>query len=191
MSKLRPRPKLRGVELLRWLANRRDLRELDGRLLRDVGLTHEDVRRGVPFKAAAPQQIGLIRLGTLEVRDWQIKLYAPVAEAAGLRPEDLAAARRAFSAVLAELSREPVAGFAVLSGIHETHLPAGSLALTVCQWDGLELRRCAVFPGRLRRGGLRLIALSRVFFGWQVVGAAFVLAMFAWDYQLLRPGDLP
>jgi hypothetical protein len=115
---------------------------MDSRLLRDVGLMREDVRRGVPFRAVAPQPTTLIRLGTLEVQDWQLKLYARVAEVAGLRPEDLASVRRAFRAVLAELFREPVAGFAVLSSIHEIHLPAGSLALTVCQWDGLELWRC-------------------------------------------------
>jgi hypothetical protein len=33
----------------RLLADRRHLAELDPRLLRDVGLTSEDVARGVPF----------------------------------------------------------------------------------------------------------------------------------------------
>ncbi len=34
---------------LRYLADRRHLMELDARLLGDVGLTREDVVRGVPF----------------------------------------------------------------------------------------------------------------------------------------------
>jgi len=34
----------------RFLSDRRHLLELDGRLLADVGLTHEDVVRNVPFR---------------------------------------------------------------------------------------------------------------------------------------------
>lgn len=37
------------ARMLRMAADRDHLRELDPRLLRDVGLTQEDVVRGVPF----------------------------------------------------------------------------------------------------------------------------------------------
>ncbi len=37
----------------RFLADRRHLIELDARLLSDVGLTREDVARGVPFRPDA------------------------------------------------------------------------------------------------------------------------------------------
>ncbi|HWX49627.1 MAG TPA: hypothetical protein VNZ61_16380 [Roseomonas sp.] len=134
----------RWTRILRWLADRQHLREVDSRLLRDVGPTREDVLRGVPFRGTACRPkaracpSALIRLGTLQARDWQLKLYAP---AAGLRPEDLAAARRAFRAVLAEPCPEPVSGFAILAIIQDDHLPVGSLALTACRWDGELLRR--------------------------------------------------
>ena len=134
----------RWTRLLRGLADRRHLREMDARLLRDVGLTREDVRRGLPFHTDASRPAGLIRLGTLDARDCRLKLYAPAAEAAGLRPEDLAAARRAFRAVLAEPCRGPVAGFALLAGLYDADLPAGSLVLTAHRWEGTVLRRCAL-----------------------------------------------
>ena len=44
----------RWTRALRWFADRRHLLEMDDRLLRDVGLTREDVRRGVPFRDVAP-----------------------------------------------------------------------------------------------------------------------------------------
>ena len=43
----------RWRRMLRWVRDRRHLREIDDRLLRDVGLTREDVRRGVPFRIGA------------------------------------------------------------------------------------------------------------------------------------------
>lgn len=131
----------RWTRLLRWLTDRRHLREMDARLLQDVGLTREDVWRGVPFRAGTPCPAGLIRLGTLDARACRLKFYAPAAEADGLHPEDLAAVRRAFLAVLAEPGREPVAGFAVLAGLHDADLPAGSLVLTAYRWEGTVLRR--------------------------------------------------
>ena len=45
----------RWARMLRWLADRRHLHEMDERLLRDVGLTREDVWRGMPFRAAVPR----------------------------------------------------------------------------------------------------------------------------------------
>jgi hypothetical protein len=120
---------------------------MDNRLLRDVGLTREEVQRGAPFRGMArcpkarERPCAMVRLGILEAHGWQLKFYTLASEAAGLRPEDLAAARRAFRAVLAEPGREPVAGFAVVAIIHDDDLPAGSLALTACRWDGMVLRR--------------------------------------------------
>ncbi|MDJ0389115.1 DUF1127 domain-containing protein [Roseomonas sp. E05] len=35
---------------LRWIADHRHLREMDERLLRDIGLTRADVARGLPFR---------------------------------------------------------------------------------------------------------------------------------------------
>jgi len=43
----------------RWMADRRHLAEMDDRLLRDVGLTREDVRRSLPFAPAAETQQAL------------------------------------------------------------------------------------------------------------------------------------
>lgn len=37
------------ARLLRWIEDRQNLAELDDRLLRDVGLTREDVARNTPF----------------------------------------------------------------------------------------------------------------------------------------------
>ena len=143
------------MQLLRWLADRQHLREMDTRLLSDVGLTREDVRRGVPFRAGTPRPAGLVRLGTLDARSCRLKLYATAADAAGLRPEDLAAVQRAFRAVLAEPSYEPVAGFAVLAVSNNADLPAGSLVLTACHWEGTVLCRSAlllpVTDGPVRR----------------------------------------
>lgn len=39
-----------SARALRWLADRRRLAQMDPRLLRDVGLTPQDVRRGTPFR---------------------------------------------------------------------------------------------------------------------------------------------
>lgn len=39
----------RLARALRWSADRDQLAELDGHLLRDVGLTRQDVERGLPF----------------------------------------------------------------------------------------------------------------------------------------------
>ncbi len=143
------------MRLLRWLGDRRHLREMDSRLLHDVGLTREDVRRGVPFRAGTPRPARLIRLGTLEARFCRLKLYAAAIDAARLRPEDLAAVQRASRAVLAEPGCEPVSGFAVLAVSDDADLPAGSLVLMACRWEGTVLRRCAlllpVADGPVRR----------------------------------------
>jgi hypothetical protein len=136
------------MRLLRWLGDRRHLREMDSRLLHDVGLTREDVRRGVPFRAGTPCPARLIRLGTLDARSCRLKLYAAATDASGLRPEDLAAVQRAFRAVLAEPGYEPVAGFALLAVSNDADLPAGSLVLTACRWERTVLRRCAAAPLR-------------------------------------------
>lgn len=132
------------IRWLRWHADRRHLREMDAHLLCDVGLTRDDVHRGAPFHTTPPRPAWLIRIGTLDARACRLKFYTPAAEASGLRPKDLAAARRAFRAVLAEPGCEPVAGFAILTGPHDAALPTGSLVLTAYRWEGTVLRRCAL-----------------------------------------------
>ncbi|MBI0539635.1 DUF1127 domain-containing protein [Roseomonas sp. KE2513] len=49
-------PEGRWTRTLRWFADRRHLKEMDTRMLRDVGLTPEDVRRGVPFGVSNQRQ---------------------------------------------------------------------------------------------------------------------------------------
>lgn len=38
------------ARVLRWIGDRGRLTDLDDRMLRDIGLTREDVLRGTPFK---------------------------------------------------------------------------------------------------------------------------------------------
>lgn len=141
---------------LRWARDRRSLAELDGRLLRDVGLTRGDVALGVPF-AAPPiasaehrnpvPASGIRRLGRLDARGWCLKLYAPEGCAAGLRPEDLAVAGRAFRAALAEPRPAPTPGFALLGHPADATVPPGILALTAYWWEGADLHRSALLLG--------------------------------------------
>ena len=79
---------------LRWIEDRRRLSELDGHLLRDLGLTREDVRCGVPFVPLAPVRPvpsspapagtasgcreGMARLGTLEAHGWPVSVVSAV-----------------------------------------------------------------------------------------------------------------
>ena len=84
------------------------------------------------------------RIGTLVARGWQTKLYAPAAGAAGLRPEDLAAADRAYRAGIAAPGASRVAGFALLQPASD----AGSLTFSAYWWDEAMLHRVGlVLPG--------------------------------------------
>ncbi|WP_158537350.1 DUF1127 domain-containing protein [Humitalea rosea] len=52
-----PRHETACARAWRWLLDRRHLADMDDRLLRDVGLTRQDVLRGLPFAAAdGPQR---------------------------------------------------------------------------------------------------------------------------------------
>lgn len=101
----------------------------------------------MPLDALSPPQPGtgaLRRLGTLAARNWRAKLYAHVSAAGGLRPEDLAAAERAYRAGIAGPVAAPAAGFALLRPGRES----GSLELSAHWWEGAELHRTAlVLPG--------------------------------------------
>ncbi len=91
-----------------------------------------------------PATGALRRIGTLAARGWRAKLYAPAMDAAGLQPEDLAAAGRAFRAGIAGPDTAPVAGFALLRP-GATH---GSLVLSAHWWVGDELHRTVrLLPG--------------------------------------------
>ena len=84
------------------------------------------------------------RVGTLAARGWHAKLYASVPEADGLRPEDLAAAERAWRGGVAAPGATPVAGFALL----RLHRAGGDLAFSAHWWEGALLRRTALLlPG--------------------------------------------
>jgi len=92
----------------------------------------------------APGTGTLRRVGTLSARCWQAKLYALAVEAAGLRPEDLAAAERAYRAGIAAPGTARVAGFALLRLGDEP----GSLVLSAFWWEGATLHRVArMLPG--------------------------------------------
>ena len=94
----------------------------------------------------SPQhRVGALRLiGALAARTWRAKLYAPVSAAAGLRPEDLAAAGRAWRANIAGPVAAPTAGFALLRPGRE----GGSLVFSPYWWEGAELHRTAMLlPG--------------------------------------------
>jgi uncharacterized protein YjiS (DUF1127 family) len=151
---------------LRWARDRRSLLELDGRLLRDVGLARGDVERGLPFAAPADNRTyrpaaalgsDLRQIGRLDARGWHVKLYAPRDGTAGLRQEDLAAARRAFRAVVAEPRPVPTSGFALLRWLRTGEAWAGPGALTLASywWEGADLHRSSLLlagdGGGLRR----------------------------------------
>lgn len=93
----------------------------------------------------APATGALQRIGTLAARGWHAKLYAPASEANGLRPEDLAAAERAYRAGIAEPSATRVAGFALL----RPGGAPGGLAMSAYWWEGMVLHRVVrMLPGR-------------------------------------------
>ena len=95
------------------------------------------------FPAPASSR-ALQRIGALAAHGWHAKLYAPMAEAGGLRPEDLAAAARAFRAGIATQAASPVAGFALLRPACD----AGGLAFSAFWWEGAALHRAALLlPG--------------------------------------------
>jgi len=45
-----PRGESAWARSLRWIADRHRLREMDERLLRDIGLTRAEVSQGLPFR---------------------------------------------------------------------------------------------------------------------------------------------
>ena len=84
------------------------------------------------------------RIGTLAARTWRAKLYAPGSAAGGLRPEDLAAAERAYRAGIAGPVAAPTAGFALL----RPGCGDGRLVLSAHWWEGAELHRTTLLlPG--------------------------------------------
>ncbi len=92
----------------------------------------------------APATGALRRIGTLAARGWRAKLYAPATAAAGLQPEDLAAAGRTYRAGIAAPGTAPVTGFALL---RPGTMP-GSLVLSACWWEGDALHRTVrLLPG--------------------------------------------
>lgn len=101
----------------------------------------------MPLDALLPPQPGagaLRRISTLVARNWRAKLYAPASAAGGLRPEDLAAAERAYHAGIAGPVAALAAGFALLRPGHES----GSLELSAHWWEDAELYRTALLlPG--------------------------------------------
>ena len=101
----------------------------------------------MPLDALLPPQPGagaLRRIGILAARNWRAKLYAPALAAGGLRPEDLAAAGRAWRAAIAGPVADPMAGFALL----RPGCGNGSLVLLAYWWEGTELHRAALLlPG--------------------------------------------
>ena len=101
----------------------------------------------MPLDALLPSQPGtgaLRRIGTLAARTWCAKLYAPALAAGGLRPEDLAAAGRAWRAGIAGPVADPMAGFALL----RPGCGHGSLVLLAYWWEDTELHRAALLlPG--------------------------------------------
>ena len=101
----------------------------------------------MPLDALLPPQPAagaLQRIGILAARNWRAKLYAPVLAAGGLRPEDLAAAGRAWRGGIAAPIADPVAGFALL----RPGCGNGSLVLLAYLWEGTELHRTTLLlPG--------------------------------------------
>ena len=86
----------------------------------------------------------LRRIGTLAAWNWHAKLYAPASSAGGLRPEDLAAAKRAYRAGIAGSVVAPAAGFALLRPV----CGDGGLVFSAHWWEGAELHRTTLLlPG--------------------------------------------
>lgn len=77
------------------------------------------------------------RIGTLAARTWRAKLYAPALVASGLRPEDMAAAERAYRAGIAGPVAAPTAGFAMLRPGNGD----GILVFSAHWWEGAGLHR--------------------------------------------------
>ncbi len=101
----------------------------------------------MPLDALLPSQPGagaLRRIGTLAARTWCAKLYAPAWSVSSLRPEDLAAAERAYRAGIAGPIAALAAGFALL----RPGCKDGSLAFSAHWWEGAELHRTILLlPG--------------------------------------------
>ncbi len=92
----------------------------------------------------AGSSAALQRIGTLTALNWHAKLYAPVLDADGLRPEDLAAARRVYRAAIAVQDAAPVAGFALLRPGYRD----GGLRFSAYWWEGTALHRTVLLlPG--------------------------------------------
>ena len=84
------------------------------------------------------------RIGNLTAQNWHAKLYASVLNADGLRPEDLAAARRVHRAAVAAPDATATAGFALL----RPGCGDGGLSLSVYWWEGTALHRTVLLlPG--------------------------------------------
>ncbi|MCO6415854.1 hypothetical protein JYK14_06650 [Siccirubricoccus sp. KC 17139] len=98
-----------------------------------------DITPQSPSPTGAPPRL----LGRLASRGWKAKLYAPESDVAALRPDDLAAAERAFRAAVA-VPGPTILGFALLRRAPG----AAGLVLAVHWWEGAVLRRDA-----LRLGG--------------------------------------
>ncbi len=101
----------------------------------------------MPLDALLPPQPGagaVRRVGTLAARTWRAKLYAPAVAAGGLRPEDLAAAERAYRAGIVGPVAAPTAGFALL----RPGFGGGSLVFSAYWWEDAELHRTTLLlPG--------------------------------------------
>jgi hypothetical protein len=101
----------------------------------------------MPLDALLPSPPGagtMQRVGTLVARTWRAKLYAPALAAGGLRPEDLAAAERAYRAGIAGPVAAPTAGFALL----RPGCGDGGLVFSAYWWAGAELHRTTLLlPG--------------------------------------------
>ena len=96
------------------------------------------------FLSPQPGAGAVRRIGTLAARTWHTKLYAPACSVGGLRPEDLAAAERAYRSGIAGPVAAPAAGFALL----RTGCENGSLAFSAHWWEGAELHRTTLLlPG--------------------------------------------
>jgi len=95
----------------------------------------------------SPSQPGagaLRRIGILAARNWRAKLYAPVSLAGGLRPEDLAAAERAYRAGIAGPVAALTAGFALL----RPGCGDDGLVFSAHWWEGTDLYRTSLLlPG--------------------------------------------
>ncbi len=86
----------------------------------------------------------LRRIGTLTARNWHSKLYAPVLDADGLRPEDLATAERAHRAAIAAPDATARAGFALL----RPGCGDAGLRFSAYWWEGAALHRTVLLlPG--------------------------------------------